>query len=707
MTHSIRSLIFKIGSLLFVYLFSANPVFPGQGSFPAFPNVRHSSVLVLPQVADDLRIWVDEHFAKGKIPPFSFEYGGKKSDKFIKNWKFKAEKGHAAEPNSEVAIFTYSEPSGGLSVTCTVTRFTDFQAVEWVLKFSNKAAKNSSIIEKACAIDYSFASQDTGKFILHHSRGSNAAVNDFQPFDEQMQIGRNSYMTPIGGRSSDDTAFPFFNIEMPAQQGIVVAVGWTGKWFADVVRKDERSVSLRSGMENMHLLLHPNEEIRTPKICLLFWKGEDRMIGHNQFRRFILAHHTRKINGRNPELPLSVAFELDGAPFPCTVHTCVTETSALAHIKRYQQFKFTPELFWLDAGWYSGCGWDKENGEWPQNVGNLTVDKERFPNGLKPISDAAHAAGAKFMVWFEPERVYKGTQVYNEHPNWLQSLPHSDSYLYDLGNPEARVWLTNYLTDFFKKEGVDYYRQDFNFDPMPYWKNHDTPDRIGISEAKYIEGLYAFWDSLLVRFPNMIIDNCASGGRRIDIETTSRSTPFWRTDLEQNSTGHQNHTYGLNLYLPLHGTALYKTGNYYVRSSLGSLAVINWRTDGSNNDRIGTYQQYIADFKRLRPYFYGDYYPLTIAHKRYMNNNSWLAYQLNRPEQKDGIVLAFRRDRFTEDSMIIKLNGLVSDAYYELFYEDHGARIAKSGKELKDGIEIKILDRPGSLLISYKMIENR
>lgn len=654
----------------------------------------------------DVRHWVEQNFAQGKIPPFSFEYGGKKSEKFIKNWKFKAEKRSGVEPRAEVSVFTYSEPSGGLSVKCTLTLFTDFPSVEWVLNFSNKAAKNSPVIEKACAIDYSFASRDTGKFILHHSKGSNAAVNDFQPFDEQMQVGKNIFMTPACGRSSDDTAFPFFNIEMPAKQGIVVAVGWTGKWFADVVQKDEKSVSLKSGMENMHLSLYPKEEIRTPKICLLFWHGDDRMIGHNQFRRFILAHHTRKIDGRNPELPLSVAFELDGAPFPCTVHTCLTEASALAHIKRYQQFKLTPELFWIDAGWYSGCGWDKENGEWPQNVGNWTVDQERFPNGLKPISDAAHAAGAKLMVWFEPERVYKRTQVYNEHPEWLQGLPNSDSYLYDLGNPDARLWLTNYLSDFFIREGVDYYRQDFNFDPMPYWKKQDTPDRIGISEAKYIEGLYAFWDSLLVRFPHMIIDNCASGGRRIDLETTSRSTPFWRTDLEQNATGYQCHTYGLNLYLPLHGTALYKTGNYYVRSSLGSLAVINWKVDGSNNETIETYQQYIADFKRLRPYFYGDYYPLTAAHKRYMNTNSWLAYQLNRPEQKDGIVLAFRRDRFTDESMIIKLNGLVADAQYELFYEDNGTRVVKMGKELKDGIEITILDKPGSLLISYKMMGN-
>jgi alpha-galactosidase len=671
-------------------------------------EIAHGQSVNFPsQTSTDIHHWVEQNFAQGKIPPFSFVYGGKSSNLFIKNWKFIKEKLNPTEPNSEVTVFSYSDTKSGLVVKCTLTSYFDFPAVEWVLNFSNKSAKNTPIIEKACAIDYSFTCQDTGKYILHHSKGSNAAVNDFQPFDEQMQIGKNIYMTPIGGRSSDETAFPFFNIEMPAQQGIVVAVGWTGKWFANIVKENEKSVSLKSGMEKLKTYLLPNEEIRTPKICLLFWNGDDRMIGHNQFRRFILAHHTRKIDGKIPQLPLSVSFELDGAPFPCTVHTCITETSALAHIKRYQQFKLTPELFWIDAGWYSGCGWDKENGEWPQSVGNWTVDKERFPNGIKPVSDAAHAAGAKLMVWFEPERVYTGTQIYKEHHNWLQSLPNSDSYLFDLGNPDALLWLTNYLTDFIKKEGIDYYRQDFNFDPMPYWEKQDTPDRIGISEAKYIEGLYTFWDSLLVRFPNMIIDNCASGGRRIDLETTSRSTPFWRTDLEQNSTGHQNHTYGLNLYLPLHGTALYKTGSYYMRSSLGSQAVITWSVNGSNNETIETYQQYIADFKRLRLYFYGDYYPLTEAHKRYMNNNSWLAYQLNRPEQKDGIVLAFRRDRYTDDSMTIKLKGLIADAHYELFYEDNGARVIKSGKELKDGIEIKIFDKPGSLLISYKMIENR
>ncbi|HNW58391.1 MAG TPA: alpha-galactosidase [bacterium] len=654
----------------------------------------------------DARIdrWIMHRFDKGEIPPFSFVYGGKSSDSFIMEWEYKAEKLKSAGPGVEITTFTYTDRQSGLAVACRVTCYAKYNAAEYVLRFRNTSSQNTPIIENAAVINEVFTYGTGGTYLLHHSLGSNAAVNDFQPFDEVMQIGQNIYLTPSRGRSSDETAFPFFNLETPAGRGMVVAVGWTGKWYADVVRKDAESVALRSGMENMHLVLHPGEEIRTPGICLLFWNGADRMIGHNQFRKFVLAHHTRTINHRIPEFPLAVSFELDGAPKPCDVHTCLTETAALAHIKRYQQFKLAPELYWVDAGWYSGCGWENAEQQWGLTVGNWTIDAERFPHGLKPISDAAHAAGAKFLVWFEPERIYKGTQIHKEHPNWLLSRPGSDACLLDLGNPEARMGLTEYLSDFFRKEGVDCYRQDFNFDPMPYWKNADAPDRIGISEAKHIEGLYALWDSLLVRFPNLIIDNCAAGGRRIDLETVSRTSPFWRTDLEQNATGNQCHTYGLHLYLPLHGTALFRTGNYYVRSSLGTIGVITWSVDGSYNESISAYQKYMADFKRLRAYYYADYYPLTPPKKHYMDADFWMAYQFDRPEQQDGIVLAFRREKSPVETMQLAWHGLNPDASYELFYEDCGIKITKSGRELLEGIDLLIPEKPGSLLISYHKI---
>ena len=69
-------------------------------------------------------------------------------------------------------------------------------------------------------------------------------------------------------------------------------------------------------------------------------------------------------------------------------------------------------------------------------------------------------------------------------------------------------------------------------DPRPFWDAADAPDRVGISEIKHITGLYAMWDALIARHPGLLIDNCSSGGRRIDLETISRSMPLWRSDLQ-------------------------------------------------------------------------------------------------------------------------------------------------------------------------------
>ncbi|HSO85080.1 MAG TPA: glycoside hydrolase family 36 protein [Draconibacterium sp.] len=659
----------------------------------------------IPLTNSEVEQWVKQHFGKGKIPPFSFIYGGKSSNDFIKKWQFSAQKLAEKEPNSLETQFTWTDKKSGLVVKCNVIVFNDFQAVEWILKFSNTSKRNTPQIEKVAVVDQSFNAGTKGSFVLHHAKGSDAARVDFQPIDESLVTGKNVYMTPAGGRSSDKTAFPFFNIEMPGGQGMMVAVGWTGKWYADVVQTNENTVTLNSGMEKMNMKLLPGEEIRTPKISLLFWKGDDRMVGHNQFRQFILAHHSRKVNGQFAEYPLSGSFDY-GDPAPCGEYECLTEEYAIALVKRYQQFNTLPELFWLDAGWYKGCNGLVKGGQWHLNVGNWTVEKERFPNGLRPVADAVHKTGAKFMVWFEPERVRPETQIDREHPEWLIKLPNNKNYLFNLGNKEALQWMTNYITDFIKKEGIDYYRQDFNFDPKPYWDASDAPDRIGISEIRHIEGLYAFWDSLLVRFPNLLIDNCASGGRRLDLETTSRSAPLWRTDYQYGEpNGYQCHTFGLNFYVPIHGTAIYKTDGYTFRSGLGATAVLNWEVTGRNSESIPAIQKRIQDYKNIRPYYYGDYYPLTQS----LNNQTdsvWLAYQLNRPEQNDGIIIAFRRGECPVESITVKIGGLDKNADYELVDDDSGKKTIQKGAELAKGFTLSIPEKPGSLMFWYKKKEN-
>ena len=95
--------------------------------------------------------------------------------------------------------------------------------------------------------------------------------------------------------------------------------------------------------------------------------------------------------------------------------------------------------------------------------------------------------------------------------------------LLDLGNEDAWKYIFGTLSGLIESIGIDCYRQDFNFAPLGYWRHNDAEDRRGIHEIKHINGLYRLWDALLGRFPHLIIDNCASGGRRIDIEMLRRS----------------------------------------------------------------------------------------------------------------------------------------------------------------------------------------
>ncbi|MFN5423041.1 MAG: alpha-galactosidase, partial [bacterium] len=97
--------------------------------------------------------------------------------------------------------------------------------------------------------------------------------------------------------------------------------------------------------------------------------------------------------------------------------------------------------------------------------------------------------------------------------------------------------------------------------------------------------------------------------------------------------------------------------------------------------------------------------PLTPS-KRNTEEDVWLAYQLNRPSQKDGVIIGFRRSMNMNSSITAKLSGLEESSTYELFNEDDGTRIRKTGRELMEGIELTIDKKPSSLLIQYKLTSN-
>lgn len=671
------------------------------GSLPASAQVR----LQMQGDKTDIARWIDSRFAKGQLPPFSFILDEKPSEEFLRSWRWSRTAPASTDKDVVLRTFTYTDPRSGLEVVCNIKGYPEFRAVEWVLHFHNTSAKNSGQLTRVKVADFDMVYPAAGALKIHYAEGNKISKADYAPRTAEFRTEQPLHIEPHGGRSSEE-AFPFFNLESEAsRQGVMVAVGWTGTWFADLEKRDPSRLTLAAGMLNTDLYLYPGEQIRTPSVALMFWSG-DRMNGHNRFRRLVLAHHSRKVDG-SPFYPLCSAFNYRD-PQPCGEYSCLTADWAIAMVRRYSMFELTPDVFWLDAGWHTGAGDFRHGKSWANTTGNWTVDRERFPEGLKPVSDAVHEAGAKFMVWFEPERVVKGTQWATEHKEWMldtewpEGSEQSTWYLFDLGNDEACDWLCKYYGDLIEENGIDYYRQDFNMLPAGYWRDADEPGRSGIKEIRHIENLYKFWDYLLERFPGLLIDNCASGGKRLDWESIGRSAPLWRSDYYHydDPDGYQCHTYGLNFFLPIHGTGILLPDQYSFRSSLSSALQCNWKVTEPGVSVLDM-QQRIREYRDIREYYYEDYYPLSGTGDL-TGSDVWLAYQMHRPSDDSGIVVAFRRQDAPDAEYTVRLGGLTPDASYTLVDCDTQAETVRSGRELTEGLTLRLDNPKSSLLIKYR-----
>lgn len=671
------------------------------GAIPASAQMR----LHMQGDKTDIARWIDQRFAKGQLPPFSFILDEQPSEEFLRSWRWSRTAPASTDKDVVLRTFTYTDPRSGLEVVCDVKGYPEFRAVEWVLHFRNTSAENSGQLTRVKVADFDMVYPDAGALKIHYAEGNKISKADYAPRTAEFRTEQPLHIEPHGGRSSEE-AFPFFNLESEAsRQGVMVAVGWTGTWFADLEKRDPSRLTLAAGMLNTDLYLYPGEQIRTPSVALMFWSG-DRMNGHNRFRRLVLAHHSRKVDG-SPFYPLCSAFNYRD-PQPCGEYSCLTADWAVAMVRRYSMFELTPDVFWLDAGWHTGAGDFRHGKSWANTTGNWTVDRERFPEGLKPVSDAVHETGAKFMVWFEPERVVKGTQWATEHKEWMldtewpEGSEQSTWYLFDLGNDAACDWLCKYYGDLIEENGIDYYRQDFNMLPAGYWRDADEPGRSGIKEIRHIENLYKFWDYLLDRFPGLLIDNCASGGKRLDWESIGRSAPLWRSDYYHydDPDGYQCHTYGLNFFLPIHGTGILLPDQYSFRSSLSSALQCNWKVTEPGVSVLDM-QQRIREYRDIREYYYEDYYPLSGTGDL-TGSDVWLAYQMHRPSDDSGIVVAFRRQDAPDAEYTVRLGGLTPDASYTLLDCDTQAETVRSGRELTEGLTLRLDNPKSSLLIKYR-----
>ena len=177
------------------------------------------------------------------------------------------------------------------------------------------------------------------------------------------------------------------------------------------------------------------------------------------------------------------------------------------------------EYFCIDAGWYTDGNWWYEVGEWnPSNV--------RFPGGLKEVTDYIKKKGMIPGIWLEIEVMGIGCQLAGKvDPAWFfqrhgKPTVDRDRYQLDFRNPEVRSYTRGVVDRLIKEYGIGYFKIDYNINTGI--GTEYSADSAGDGLLEHNRAYLKWLDEIFEAYPELVVENCSSGGMRMDYAMLSR-----------------------------------------------------------------------------------------------------------------------------------------------------------------------------------------
>jgi len=598
----------------------------------------------------------------------------------------------------------------GLDIRIECITYPDFPVTEWIAYITNPDKQNSELITNLCITPDILPGSNP---MLRHYSGD---VGERRSFDEYLEpLFGYKQITPIGGRPCNG-ASAYMRV-LFEDYGVNLAIGWSGQWRADFIPKTG-GVELRISQQRLCISLMPGETIRTPRFTMMAFHGGE-VEGANLWRKWFCKYILTRQNGEVIK-PKQATGDMVNERF-----VDISEKQQIASLQKMLDSGIKPDIWWTDTGWYE-CN----DGNW-RNTGTFKFDTKRFPDGLYPVGKLCKENGIEFMLWFEPERVRKGTELANEHPEWLlkrnsepmlsdmEWITHPgmrclyDSMLLDLGREDCFAWLLERLDSIIKQNGINIYRQDFNFNPLAYWIDNEEPNRIGALENKHVTNYLRLWAELIKRNPGLIIDSCASGGRRNDLDTMrTPSIPITATDF-----GHGDHPFKQAEYHYMFQWMPYfkgdvkngddETGSYGGKPAFRDDDAFAWYnamcpivcmsyfcSDVINESQLDETKRLISIWRRATPLMMnGEYYPLTKCRK---DSTDWYAVQFHDKDNECGYILIIRNVCAKDDEFT--LYPILGEEEYVFHNSEGGNCFTMNGANAVKGVKISLEKRSATIL---------
>ncbi len=371
----------------------------------------------------------------------------------------------------------------------------------------------------------------------------------------------------------------------------------------------------------------------------------------------------------------------------------------------------------MDAGWFGGTeegqSWYEKRGDWE------IVNQEKFPSGMKALCDKAKAVGILPGIWCEIEAVGKDAKLNEIRPEIIAKRDGKSLGYVCLASKAGREWAMSVIDRIAGEYGAKWIKFDYNLDPAPGCNadGHDHGKGDGLY-AHYL-GYYRLLDEIHRKYPDVVIENCASGGLRMDIEIASHchynflSDPdytefhlqcYWGalSYLHQSALLHfswsqilkydENHNMGIRepvtederFDFMIRAVLMGIPGFSYRLPDLSDWCLQRIKDHGVFYGEI--YEDYIQN---------GDAYRLTPQPVYGGNGERFPVFELVSSRQ-EAVVFAFRLVK-GEKVKTVSLKGLDADALYEVSYMDSGETVSAYGRDLMaTGISFRGLPEEGS-----------
>ncbi|MBC8075371.1 MAG: alpha-galactosidase, partial [Chloroflexales bacterium] len=322
------------------------------------------------------------------------------------------------------------------------------------------------------------------------------------------------------GRSSKGN-HPWFALFRPDGAILSGAVAWSGNWVFRFQQGERGDLSLSGGLHDWEFSheLPPEGTLESPPVALALGEANDLNTVSTQYAR-VGRRHWYPDNARARQLPVEWNHWW---PYE---DRFIDEQVFRANVARAAQLGV--EVCTLDAGWFGptdpGTHWYDYRGDWAD------VNTARFPSGLRALADHVHAHGMAFGLWCEIEALGKHARLAERHPDFVATRADERLGYVCFGNPAVQEWAYVTLCDLVERYHADWIKLDFNLDPGAGCDRADHGHGAGDGLYAHYQGYYRSLERLRQRYPELTLENCSSGGLRIDLGMLRRTLPTFLSD---------------------------------------------------------------------------------------------------------------------------------------------------------------------------------